>query len=166
MALDEVELRRAHTVAPEVAEAARLEVARRAENADEAKKLLAMLGLDGARPRKAKRNNRDWPSNLARKPAPPPAVPAIETVLWPEWMDDGLCAGHPDPELWFPVGTSEAVSEAAREICSWCPVIETCREYAAARGIPYGVWGGSRLDNAEPKAAQKEHGRAKSTVSA
>ncbi|MFR9767093.1 WhiB family transcriptional regulator [Nocardia sp. SC052] len=64
----------------------------------------------------------------------------------PAWMDDGLCADHPDPELWFPVSKASDAAADARAVCVSCPVIGACGIYAVAHGIGYGVWAGHRMD--------------------
>lgn len=54
------------------------------------------------------------------------------------WMNDGNCRSHP-PEVFFP---SDGVGVTiAQQICSTCPVRETCLEYALEQRIDHGVWG-------------------------
>jgi len=59
------------------------------------------------------------------------------------WMQDGSCR-EIDPEIFFPEPSPWMLSEiaAAKEVCSGCPVRETCLEYALVNRIEYGVWGG------------------------
>ncbi len=53
-------------------------------------------------------------------------------------MAVGNCNNHP-PEVFFP---SDGVGvEVAKEICSTCPVIEPCLEYALENRVDHGVWG-------------------------
>lgn len=75
------------------------------------------------------------------------------------WMEDGACATV-YPELFFPENHEEAPllrgeeshenglrakrvtpTQAAKEVCSRCPVIKQCREYAL-EWEEHGVWGG------------------------
>lgn len=57
-----------------------------------------------------------------------------------QWMRDGNCRNYP-PAAFFP---SDGVGvDAARRICTTCPVQERCLEYALANRIDHGVWGGS-----------------------
>jgi len=149
-------------VSPADMERARLEVARRAENADEARQLLAMLGLDGVRPRKARRNHREWPSDLRSRPAAP-APDAPHVLRSPAWMDSAACKGD-DPELWHPVAEND-LAEDARITCTLCPVLNDCGTFAADNGIDYGIWAARRLDDRdERKALLADYGTAKATT--
>ncbi|MER6830908.1 WhiB family transcriptional regulator [Streptosporangium sp. NPDC000563] len=65
--------------------------------------------------------------------------------------DGARCADRsivPDPDLFFPDGTSgdqiEAQIEAAKQVCQKCPVRRQCLVTALAGGTStaYGVWGG------------------------
>lgn len=57
-----------------------------------------------------------------------------------EWIDEGACANHPNPEWWFPqrgVTPSEAIA-----ICAGCNVRLACLRLGI-QNIRYpGVWGG------------------------
>lgn len=56
------------------------------------------------------------------------------------WMDAGACNGQPqDP--WFPE-RGESLLHAKR-VCATCPVAQECLDYALARNIDHGVWGGT-----------------------
>ena len=57
----------------------------------------------------------------------------------PEWMADAACIGK--PQAWFFPGRGEAIS-TAKNVCAGCPVLDTCREYALAKGEHHGIWGG------------------------
>jgi WhiB family redox-sensing transcriptional regulator len=65
-----------------------------------------------------------------------------------KWSEKALCASH-DPERWFPVDLyvirtnrlTDAVKDAM-EICSQCPVIGKCHDYAKTTDQRYGIWGG------------------------
>lgn len=65
--------------------------------------------------------------------------------LW-EWQYDGLCRSA-DPDIFFHPegergGTRRRRAEAAKAVCSRCPVIGRCRDHALRAQEPYGVWGG------------------------
>lgn len=55
------------------------------------------------------------------------------------WMDRAACAGHPNPEWWFP--TQGERTEAA-DICAGCRVRDECLDYAIENQIEEGCWGG------------------------
>lgn len=55
------------------------------------------------------------------------------------WMDAAVCA-QTDPELFFPDGGGNAA--LARRICSTCPVVENCLQYAVEHN-EQGIWGGT-----------------------
>lgn len=60
----------------------------------------------------------------------------------PEWQDDAACKGTEDPAIFFPSpGDTEAL-RAAKSICSGCPVLIRCLEYALDNNERYGIWGG------------------------
>lgn len=53
--------------------------------------------------------------------------------------EESLCA-QSDPELWFEEKTS--LAREAISICSQCPVMEECRQFAIDNEVDYGIWGG------------------------
>jgi Transcription factor WhiB len=53
-------------------------------------------------------------------------------------LPGALCAGDPDPDLWF---RAEDEDEAVAA-CRWCPVIDQCRAWALEAGVRDGIWGG------------------------
>src|ERR1700709_2392962 len=56
-----------------------------------------------------------------------------------QWMSAGNCRNYP-PAVFFP---SDGVGvDRARKICTDCPVINQCLEYALDQRIEHGVWGG------------------------
>lgn len=60
------------------------------------------------------------------------------------WRDRGACLGE-NPELFFPVGSSESALlqlQRAKVICQGCAVREQCLRWATDIGIDQGVWGG------------------------
>lgn len=64
---------------------------------------------------------------------------AAQAVTDETWWRHGACRGH-DPDIFFPERGASA--EPARAICSTCPVIEPCLEYATTTPVRFGVWGG------------------------
>ncbi|MFG1661397.1 WhiB family transcriptional regulator [Micromonospora chersina] len=79
----------------------------------------------------------------------------FESVLddWPSWVDAAssspACRGQ-ELELFFPSGSEKSRTtcrqvQQAKAICSSCPLLETCREWALrqpARRL-HGIWGGT-----------------------
>lgn len=60
------------------------------------------------------------------------------------------CAGHPDPEMFFPVGAADADNLAeATAVCAGCPLAARCLAVAQATGAD-GVWGGQLLAGGRP----------------
>ncbi|GLY83155.1 WhiB family transcriptional regulator [Actinoallomurus iriomotensis] len=57
------------------------------------------------------------------------------------WMTEGACQDE-DPELFFPISSSEASAERARAICDGCQVRDECLRYALTNRIKDGIWGG------------------------
>lgn len=71
-------------------------------------------------------------------------LPIPVSEQW-DWQLQAACQGkdevffHPDGER----GRDRARREAlAKEICTSCPVLLTCRRHALETGEPYGTWGG------------------------
>lgn len=70
----------------------------------------------------------------------------------PDWHEQGLCAGHPDPELWW--YKSSKIREERRlqilrmveavQICNECPVRELCLKQGLEQDNLHGgsIWGG------------------------
>ena len=72
------------------------------------------------------------------------------TVDWSTdaWRDRAACRDT-DPELFFPIGsTGSALDQiaAAKAVCSLCPAVEACLEFALATNQESGVWGGTSED--------------------
>lgn len=60
------------------------------------------------------------------------------------WIERSRCVGE-DPELFFPIGTTEpAIEQTAQaiEVCRECPVRSECLEWALDTCQDAGVWGG------------------------
>lgn len=59
-----------------------------------------------------------------------------------EWRHRAVCR-NVEPELFFPAGNWSPQQEAiARAVCSRCPVIQECLDYALAESEWFGMWGG------------------------
>jgi WhiB family redox-sensing transcriptional regulator len=68
----------------------------------------------------------------------------------PDWRERALCS-QTDPEAFFPEkggGTREA-----KRICSRCPVVIDCLQYALGRDERFGIWGG--LSERERRALKR-----------
>jgi hypothetical protein len=71
---------------------------------------------------------------------PVPVIPALPPM--PGAMADGLCARHPQPDLWS--SSVHADRATAIKVCQRCPALAACREWSLnlpARDIGV-VWGG------------------------
>jgi WhiB family redox-sensing transcriptional regulator len=81
-------------------------------------------------------------------PAPPPPADT-------SWMPRGACRGE-DTGLFFPApgqgrGATAAVAVArAKAVCSGCPVIGACLDYAVTTDQRFGVWGGLTAHERRP----------------
>jgi WhiB family redox-sensing transcriptional regulator len=61
-----------------------------------------------------------------------------------DWMKNAACAGH-DPEKFFPHAKGPQARRAqveARIVCTACPVMRECRDYADQLMVTDGMWGG------------------------
>jgi WhiB family redox-sensing transcriptional regulator len=82
------------------------------------------------------------------------------------WQDDAACAGD-DLLLFFGrdgerAEERERREERAREICSWCPVVESCREYALEKPERFGFWAGmSEEERSSERRRRLRRARAK-----
>ena len=59
------------------------------------------------------------------------------------WRFEAACR-EADPELFFPIGSSGPALrqvQDAKALCSRCPVLEQCRQWALDYGEVAGVWG-------------------------
>ncbi|MFO7591240.1 MAG: WhiB family transcriptional regulator [Acidimicrobiia bacterium] len=71
------------------------------------------------------------------------------------WQRDASCRG-PEAVLFFPPAAAETRAERderearAKSICSDCPVIDPCLDYAVRIREPHGIWGG--LNEVERRA--------------
>jgi WhiB family redox-sensing transcriptional regulator len=67
-----------------------------------------------------------------------------ELLNRPRWMSDGACREHTDL-TWFPTRGVYAGMQTAKAVCSGCPVLETCLEWALERPMETreGIWAGT-----------------------
>ena len=65
------------------------------------------------------------------------------------------------PDLWF--AESPADVEAAKALCSTCPLRTACLASALERGEPWGVWGGQLVVAGEVVAKKRPRGRPRKT---
>ncbi|KAA2248688.1 WhiB family transcriptional regulator [Solihabitans fulvus] len=75
------------------------------------------------------------------------------------WRDRAACRSE-DPELFFPVGGRDSLTNLALAICQPCPVLGECRREALETPIQDGIWGGMT------EAARDELLRTRTAVSA
>ncbi|SDI97962.1 WhiB family transcriptional regulator, redox-sensing transcriptional regulator [Frankineae bacterium MT45] len=76
-----------------------------------------------------------------------------------EWQTNAACRGtdtstfyHPENER----GPSRVRREqAAKRVCSGCPVVANCLRWALETREPYGVWGGLSVDEREQMLASR-----------
>jgi WhiB family redox-sensing transcriptional regulator len=68
----------------------------------------------------------------------------LATELVADWRARAACAGYPNT-LFFPVSEDAEPStvERAKAICSVCPVMDACLEYALETNQRAGIWGGT-----------------------
>lgn len=62
-----------------------------------------------------------------------------------DWRQRAACSEVPDPDLFFPVGSTGPALEqiqAAKRICRRCTVRKQCLEWALVTNQDTGVWGG------------------------
>lgn len=77
----------------------------------------------------------------------------------PSWRAGAVCHGSTAAHF-YPPATTETRDErltrenAARALCSHCPVRAACLDYALGVGEPYGIWGG--LTEAERRRLRRE----------
>ena len=76
-------------------------------------------------------------------------LPGPNADLW-DWQLKGACRTAPPEAFFHPEGErgSSRVNrdEAAKAVCSVCPVLAECARHALAVREPYGVWGGMSED--------------------
>jgi WhiB family redox-sensing transcriptional regulator len=81
--------------------------------------------------------------------APKGTAPLADARQW-DWSTEAACHDDDQAVFFAPDGERQEARETreaqAKEICSWCPVRDTCAEYALTTPEPYGVWGGMGED--------------------
>jgi len=78
------------------------------------------------------------------------------------WRFRAACR-EADPELFFPIGNSgpaQVQVQHAKALCSSCPVLEQCRQWALDFGEDAGVWGA--LSEDERRAIKQRTARKRS----
>jgi WhiB family redox-sensing transcriptional regulator len=72
-------------------------------------------------------------------------LPRPFAALW-EWQHSGACQTLPSEMFFHPDGergpSRRNRDNAAKVICSTCPVIQECRDHALSVQEPFGIWGG------------------------
>lgn len=58
-----------------------------------------------------------------------------------DWRDRAACRGL-DPNMFFPERGDYVAVEAAKAVCSSCPVAAECLQFAIEVGETEGIWGG------------------------
>ena len=64
-----------------------------------------------------------------------------------DWRHEAACRDK-DPDIFFPLGSGAGASldmAMARAVCSHCPVVQTCLDWAIDTDQLEGVWGGMSL---------------------
>ena len=79
-------------------------------------------------------------------------LPGPNADLW-DWQLQAACRQVPPESFFHPEGErgSSRVTrdQAAKAVCSVCPVLAQCARHALAVREPYGVWGGMSEDERE-----------------
>lgn len=76
------------------------------------------------------------------------------------FKERGLCRYAPDPEIWWPNGTTgdeELKITEAKQVCDICPVKLECLLYAVEERQYFGIWGGTTEE--ERKEGRRAHRR-------
>jgi WhiB family transcriptional regulator, redox-sensing transcriptional regulator len=78
-----------------------------------------------------------WPDDAQSQPGPPRRPqPVAESEGPPDWRASAACRNE-DPDLFFPVGTTDFVLGQIREakaVCGRCPVQQPCLDWALSSG--------------------------------
>lgn len=83
--------------------------------------------------------------------------------MW--WVEQARCIGE-DPELFFPVGSSQPALRKIRDakaVCSTCSVREACLEWSLTTFQDAGIWGG--LDEEERRVIRRRRRGARDLAS-
>lgn len=84
-----------------------------------------------------------------------------------DWRDQASCQ-RVDPELFFPVGTTELAMEQvddAKTVCRRCEVQDACLAWALDAGQQSGIWGGLTEDERRALKRRNARSRAKELAS-
>jgi WhiB family redox-sensing transcriptional regulator len=78
-----------------------------------------------------------------------------------DWQERAVCRGMDTATFYAREGQRAASlrehERRAKEICSGCPVIQECLDYALAAREPWGVWGGMTVDERNALAVCAPH---------
>jgi WhiB family redox-sensing transcriptional regulator len=77
------------------------------------------------------------------------------------WMEQSACAGHDDPDLWFPDHDQEDRQQEALRVCTACPVRAACLAYVMAMPPQPGIWGGTTEDQRNRPRCRRASSRAR-----
>ena len=75
------------------------------------------------------------------------------------WHDEAACLTAPDPEIFFPAGTTGGAAGqivAAKAVCAQCPVRTQCLEFALTSRQDFGVWGGLTEEERRPRRRSRQ----------
>ncbi len=85
-----------------------------------------------------------------------------------EWQEKAACRDLPTEMFFHPDGERGPRRKnrinAAKAVCSACPVIQACRKQALNLAEPYGIWGGLSEED-RLNILQQKQGRSLSQVS-
>jgi len=85
-------------------------------------------------------------------------LPAPREGDW-DWQMNAACRGQDTANFYHPEnerGPSKARREArAKAVCATCPVVANCLRWALAAREPYGIWGGTSVEERERLLAGK-----------
>ena len=85
-----------------------------------------------------------------------------------EWQEKAACRDLPTEMFFHPDGERGPRRKnrinAAKAVCSACPVIQACRKQALNLAEPYGIWGGLSEED-RLSILQQKQGRSLSQVS-
>lgn len=76
-----------------------------------------------------------------------------------EWMDDAVCANHPNPESFFTTSPRES-NNIIEQNCRRCPVANRCLGYAKKIGATAGIYGGINFGGLEGRKSGRSGGQA------
>jgi WhiB family transcriptional regulator, redox-sensing transcriptional regulator len=86
---------------------------------------------------------------------------SVSIDFLPAWTAKAVCLDE-DPELFFPKGNTGAALaqvEQAKAVCSRCPVIKECLDWALKTGEQHGVWGGKSEDERRSMRRKRSSGK-------